>query len=750
MWHLLNSIREFDHQSKELLLDLSQSVTRSTTYGLGGLLLFWAYLLAASRPVEFLGPVMLLSLIVIASGSLSIYLMEKRLLLAQIIWLAGMWVSVTLSVHLLGQPELAFFYVLLPLIAMITAGWPLALAAYALVSATLLGSGLFATGLVLPEVYISVILTGGAVIGLLAGLGTVALLSIAKQSFGEAKVARQQMEETRRQRMELIQTQEELIQANQELTRLSDRLKALTQVAEDARRVKEEFVANVSHELRTPLNMIIGFSELIAKAPRVYGNLPPALLADIAAIQRNSQHLSDLVNDVLDLSQLEAGRMTLVKDWTTLQDLVESSFNATMILFDMKGLYLEKNLPAEPVKLFCDQTRVREVLLNLLSNAGRFTEQGGVIVEARSENDSLIIGVKDTGPGIPEDQQTRLFEPFQQLDNSIRRQGGSGLGLSISKRFVEMHGGKMWLESQLGVGTTFYFSLPLVQTVGRGAAMPGARRWITPYHQPDIQFQRSRVPAPVVVPRFALLDQGFALQRLFSRYLDNVEVVCFSSVNDALSELGRSPCQGLIVNAATVELSQDERDRLTSIPFMTPVMTCWITGEDEVVKQLGVLSYLVKPINREKLLATINSIEKEVRTVLLVDDELEVLQLFARILHSADQEYIILRAKGGRQALEILRERQPDVMMIDLVMPDMDGFQVLQEKNHDPTIRDIPVIIISSRDPTGAPVVSDALNISRKAGLSARELLGCIQAVSETLVPEAPLAGQAQPKPARG
>jgi CheY-like chemotaxis protein len=304
-----------------------------------------------------------------------------------------------------------------------------------------------------------------------------------------------------------------------------------------------------------------------------------------------------------------------------------------------------------------------------------------------------------------------------------------------------MHEGKMWLESELGVGTTFFFSLPVRAATLAGGVPGGARRWITPYHQPEVAFHRSKAPAPDVSPRYVLLERGGALQRLFSRYNGDVEVVSAGSIEDARQELNRSPAQGLVINAASLDIGPEDVERL-NLPFVTPVVSCWIAGDDQAARKLGVVKYLIKPINRERLLHTLDEIGRalgrEVQTVLLVDDQAEVLQLFARMLTSTEQHYVVLRARGGRQALELLRERKPDVVLLDLVMPEVDGFQVIAEKNRDETIRDIPVVVVSSRDPTGAPVVSSLITIGRTGGISARELLGCIRSACAILAPEAP------------
>ncbi len=585
---------------------------------------------------------------------------------------------------------------------------------------------------------------GISLVAVLAAIwGTTALIWISlhpvrqaiEWSWASYERARRLLEEAREQRVELKEAQEDLVQANQELARLSDRLKAMAQMAEEARRAKEEFVANVSHELRTPLNMIIGFSEMITQAPQVYGAaLPPALLADIAAIQRNSRHLASLVDDVLDLSQIEAGRMALSKEWSSMREIVESAVQAVRALFDSKGLSLRIEIPPDLPQVFCDSVRIRQVVLNLLSNAGRFTDQGGVQVRVWREEDEVLVSVADTGPGIALRDQEKLFEPFYQLDNSIRRRhGGSGLGLSISKRFVEMHGGKMWLESEVGVGTTVYFSLPLAVPSLIPAAGDGVTRWFSAYHPYEARTRRSKAPSPKPLPRFVVLEQGQTLHRLLSWYMDNVELVPVRAVEEALEEMARSPAQALIVNDPSLRQRPLALEHLAELPYDTPAVTCWVPGEDEAAERLGVVRYLVKPVTRDVLLSVLEDLGGDVRTVLLVDDDPEALQLFSRMLASAGRGYRVLRASSGQQALGLLRERRPDVMLLDLVMPGMNGFEVLQMKSQDPDLQRVPVVVISAKDPMGEPIVSSTLTVTRGGGLSARELVTCIQSLSEML-----------------
>lgn len=556
-------------------------------------------------------------------------------------------------------------------------------------------------------------------------------------SWSSYERARQLLEEARQQRVELQETQEDLLRANQELARLTDRLRALAQMAEEARQAKEEFVANVSHELRTPLNMIIGFSEMIMQSPHVYDvTLPPALLADIAAIHRNSQHLASLVDDVLDLSQIEAGRMALSKEWADIGEIIRSAAQAARALFDSKGLWLRLEIAEGIPTIYCDPVRIRQVVLNLISNAGRFTERGGVRVIARQQGDEVIVSVADTGPGIAAEDQEKLFQPFQQLDGSLRRKhGGSGLGLSISKRFVEMHGGRMWLESEVGVGTTVHFTLPVSLPATASMSVDPVSRWFSDYHQIDRHARRRRAPAPTPPPRFVILEQGQTLKRLLSRYMDGVELLTVTDMQAATEVLSKSPAQALVINDPSLKRSAVSLEEISALPFGTPAITCWVPGEGDAAEQLGVVRYLIKPVQREQLLAALDDLGSGIRTVLIVDDEPEALQLFARMLRSSGRSYRVLRAASGAQALALMRERRPDAVVLDMVMPGMDGFEVLEVKRQDPDLRPIPVIVVSARDPMGEPIVSNMLTVTQSGGLSARNLVACLSALSQVLSP---------------
>jgi CheY-like chemotaxis protein len=307
----------------------------------------------------------------------------------------------------------------------------------------------------------------------------------------------------------------------------------------------------------------------------------------------------------------------------------------------------------------------------------------------------------------------------------------------------------MWLESELDVGTTIYFSLPLETPPPIAPGSDGTMRWFSPrdeYYEYRARPRQSGAPALSVVPRFVLLEREGTLQRLFGRYMHDVEIVSVHDIEEAIDELSRAPAQLLIVNAPPVDETLVMMEQLTDLPYGTPAVVCWVPGEDEAARRLGVVRYLVKPITRDVLLSALEELGEDVETILLVDDEPEVLQLFARMLSSAEKGYRVLRAKSGQRALSLLQERRPDVVLLDLIMPGMDGFEVLWEKSQDQTVREIPVITISSRDPGGEPIVSDTLTVTGGGGLSVPNLLACIRAVSDVLAPVGQSADQGQPE----
>ena len=239
-----------------------------------------------------------------------------------------------------------------------------------------------------------------------------------------------------------------------------------TEIGEKSRQLavasqhKSQFLANMSHELRTPLNAILGYTELIIDG--IYGDTPDKMRGVLERVQSNGKHLLGLINDVLDLSKIEAGELALSLADYSIKDVVHNVFGAVESLATEKRLALKIELPSSLPAAHGDERRLTQVLLNLVGNAIKFTDQGEVAIVAAAANGSYTLSVRDTGPGIAVSDQNKIFEEFQQADSSAtKKKGGTGLGLSISKRIIEMHGGRLWVESEVGQGATFSFSVPV-------------------------------------------------------------------------------------------------------------------------------------------------------------------------------------------------------------------------------------------------------------------------------------------------
>lgn len=563
-------------------------------------------------------------------------------------------------------------------------------------------------------------------------------LLLARQWFAASySQSRDALEESRDNQFQLRRALDDLTDAHLQLTQLSRLAHDLRRQADDARRSKEQFVANVSHELRTPLNMIIGFSEMALNSPATYGrNIPQSLLADLEIVLRNSRHLSSLIDDVLDLSQIEAGQMALMKESVAFSEIVDEAVTAVRPLFNSKGLTLRADIPLNLPELYCDRLRIRQVLLNLLSNAGRFTDRGGVRVCARLDEKAIIVSVADTGRGISADEMEEIFKPFQQVDGSIQSHwAGSGLGLSISKHFVELHKGRMWLESEPGRGATFYFRLPREAAVS--PADDGMMRWFSPHLTYVERTHIPSLPASANRPRLIVLEDGSALSRLLARYLDNAELVPAASVAEALEAVEAYPAQALLVNAASVGESLGRIENEIALPFGLPVIVCSLPGAGAAADSLGADDYLIKPISRDDLLAALDRLGKDVNTILIVDDEPDVLRLFRRMLASAGRNYRVLRAGSAGQARRIMADTKPDVVLSDLVMPEQDGYQLIAEMKADPALRDIPIVVTSARDPFSQPTVSKSLAVVRGGGIAIAQLLTAIETLVSDLSPQA-------------
>jgi signal transduction histidine kinase len=299
----------------------------------------------------------------------------------------------------------------------------------------------------------------GAKIG---GVRSVAAVPMLKDNglIGVIAVYRRDVRPFTEKQIELVQTFADQAVIAIENVRLFDEIQEKSQQLAEASQHKSQFLANMSHELRTPLNAILGYTELILD--NLYGDTPDKMRGVLERIERNGRHLLGLINDVLDLSKIEAGQLTLSLADYSLKNVVHSVYSAVEPLANEKKLAFKVELPRDIPSGRGDERRLTQVLLNLVGNAIKFTDAGEVVVKATQSSGSFEVTVRDTGPGISEADQAKLFQEFQQADNSItRKKGGTGLGLAISKRIIEMHGGRIWVDSRPGAGSTFSFTLPI-------------------------------------------------------------------------------------------------------------------------------------------------------------------------------------------------------------------------------------------------------------------------------------------------
>lgn len=540
------------------------------------------------------------------------------------------------------------------------------------------------------------------------------------------------LEEARDSRAEAIQAIDDLAHANRQLLLLNKRISDLRLIAEEGQKAKTNFVARVSHELRTPLNMIIGLVDLLLETPEIYdATLSPRMRDALQIVHRNCQHLTNMVNDVLDLSRIETERMVLHKERVSIQEIIGVAVDAVRPLLVSKRLAIELEVEDDLPSVYCDRTRIEQVILNLVSNSARFTEKGKVAVKASRSESHLQVTVEDTGSGISPEDLGRIFEPFAQgTSNPQRSYGGSGLGLSISKQFIELHGGRLWVESEVGVGSSFIFLLPLSSPVD-------------PIHRPGHQIQENWLwrerhtmpsfPDSHYQPRIIVCDETGDLTAMLNRVANGLDLVDVRGYGEAVVALQEAPAQALLLNVATMEEFHRFSAMIQPEARGTPILGCSVPRSLEQVRRLGLQGQLTKPVTRaelEKLLAGLNGTRgnERVKRVLIVDDAPEVAELFTDMLLVCDASLEVAVAHDGMEALRHLRQEAPDLtvpdlILLDHVMPRMDGLQLLEAMARDESIPKVPTYFVSAQAPWDQPPRSHYLAVTTEEGLSLNHLL---------------------------
>jgi GAF domain-containing protein/CheY-like chemotaxis protein/anti-sigma regulatory factor (Ser/Thr protein kinase) len=460
---------------------------------------------------------------------------------------------------------------------------------------------------------------------------------------------------------------------------------------EEADRHKSEFLANMSHELRTPLNAIIGYSEMLQEDATDLG--AEQFTDDLGKINAAGKHLLELINAVLDLSKIEAGKMELYLETFDVGGLVRDIAAVIKPLAGKNSNRLDVRCSDGIGSMHADLTKVRQALFNLLSNACKFTERGTVVLAVTRETvagqERLSFSVTDTGIGMTPEQLAKLFEAFTQADAATtRRFGGTGLGLALSRRLCRMMGGDVTAESESGRGSTFTIRLPAVvaETIEPVAAAPTAE------------------PAFGGIGTVLVIDDEAAVRDLMQRFLTKEG---FRVVTAQGGEEGLQRARELRPDAITLDVMMPGMDgwavlsALKAAPDLAeiPVVMLTIVDDRNLGYALGASDYLTKPIDRERLTAVLKQHRRD-RPVLVVDDDVSVRQLLRRMLEP--EGYVVVEADNGRAALERLRDVSPSVVLLDLMMPEMDGFEFVAEFRRHEAWRAIPIVVVTAKDLSGA------------------------------------------------
>lgn len=455
------------------------------------------------------------------------------------------------------------------------------------------------------------------------------------------------------------------------------------QQAEEANELKSQFLANMSHELRTPLNSIINFAYLLTLGTE--GPLNDGQTSMIERISDAGQHLLNLINDILDLAKIEAGHLELYFEEVKLPTIFDSTIASAQSLVKDKPVELRRDFPKNLPLVRADRTRLRQVLFNLLSNAAKFTDEGHITLSASvTDKQWITIAIQDTGIGIKKENIDKAFAEFVQVDGAMtRKTGGTGLGLPISKRFVELHGGTMWAESEPGVGSTFFFTLPQ-HTV----ADTSLDTELKSHHSQEVKV-------------LVIDDDPIAHELVAQQLAQGYQVLKLGDSRQALTTVRQHKPDVVILDILMPY--KDGWDLLQNLKFDPetkdiPIIISSILHKERTALSLGADDYLIKPLDHLAIRQAIAQLIGPGGKILTVDDDPNARDIIAHML--ADMRYEVHTAADGTAGLTRAQQEKPDVIILDLMMPNMNGFEVLAALRNNPETATIPVIVVTAKDVT--------------------------------------------------
>jgi signal transduction histidine kinase/DNA-binding response OmpR family regulator/DNA-binding LacI/PurR family transcriptional regulator len=504
---------------------------------------------------------------------------------------------------------------------------------------------------------------------------------------------------------------------------LNQRAGQAQQEAEEANRLKSLFLSNVSHELRTPLSIIVARTEmLLQELPAYQPALPESIRDELELIRVTSRQLDHLLGDVLDLGRGQVGRLTLAQVPLPLSEVIEQVAVAGERMARDKGLAWRTELPERLPWVNGDAARLRQVILNLLSNAVKFTDQGEVVLRVEVGAEEAVVRVSDTGLGIPPGECEQIFDEFRQSSRTAgkRAYGGIGLGLAITRRLVEMHGGRIWATSagERGGGTVFSFTLP---------TRP----------EPPLRLSADRESTVLLVTERA--GQGTRVRQHLEAQGFAVEETGMADVKDWLGHvLGAPPGAVVLDIEPATERGWELMRALKAHPHTHDVPVVFYTLlEQQRSGSVLALDYLTKPATPEALTRALDRQgmacdASQTCTVLVVDDAPLIVDLHAQIVRQRLPHSRVLAAQNGREALAIMAQERPDLVLLDLMMPEMDGFAVLEAMREQESLRDVPVIVLTAQNlsPQAMERLSSGVAAVLMKGLfSEKETLAHVEAV---------------------